>query len=297
MDRLSKIEQSNNDSTRPDRISPPRCRQREWRRALALFLCFAGFYLLTTSGHFYAVDEETIYVLTESIGARGTFALPRGAWGLVLSPQSPEPGPAYSIFPPGQAFAALPLFFIGQLVAPLFPPDAEGYVLRFFVSLLGSFVTAAMVALLYRLARLLGYGGRVALALAVIYGLATTAWPQGRTFFAEPLTALLLVFGLYGVRRGTDQSAVGSRQSAVGRKWADSQRAIGHSTIVTADCRLPTADYFLARPRRCRRRRLAGRQAARGARGGVGDTTGAGRSRFARRSVSAASSSRRRMPC
>lgn len=86
---------------------------REWVRTLALFLCFAGFYLLTTSGHFYAVDEETIYVLTESIGARGTFALPRGAWGLVLSPQSPSPSSAYSIFPPGQPFAALPLFFVG----------------------------------------------------------------------------------------------------------------------------------------------------------------------------------------
>ncbi len=178
-------------------------RQRESIRTLALFLCFLGLYLLTTSGHFYAVDEETIYVLTESIGAHGTFALPRGAWGLVLSPQSPEPGPAYSIFPPGQPFAALPLFFIGQLVAPLFPAAQEGYVLRFFVALLGSFTTAAMVALLYRLARLLGYGGRTALAFAAIYGLATTAWPQGRTFFAEPLTALLLVFGFYGIRRGT----------------------------------------------------------------------------------------------
>ncbi len=184
--------------------SQPR-RQREWARTLALFLCFAGFYLLTTSGHFYAVDEETNYVLTESIGARGTFELPRGAWGLVLSPQSPAPGPAYSIFAPGQAFAALPLFFIGELIAPYFPADDEGYVLRFFTSLVGSFVTAAMVALLYRLTRLLGYSGRVALALAVIYGLATTAWPQGRTFFAEPLTALLLVFSLYGIRRGVGE--------------------------------------------------------------------------------------------
>ena len=93
------------------------------------------------------------------------------------------------------------------------------------VSLVGSFVTAAMVALLYRLTRLLGYSGRVALALAVIYGLATTAWPQSRTFFAEPLTAFLLVLSLYGIRRGTAQSVVGSRQSAEDTELTDGQSA------------------------------------------------------------------------
>ena len=154
--------------------SQPR-RRSEWVRTLALFLCFAGFYLLTTSGHLYAVEEETLYVLTESIGLHGTFEVPRGAWGLVLSPQSPAPGPAYSIFPPGQPFVALPLLWLGALVAPFFPADQAGYVLRFFVSLLNPIVTAATVALLYRLARLLGYSGRVSLALAVIYGVATTA--------------------------------------------------------------------------------------------------------------------------
>jgi hypothetical protein len=184
-------------------VSPPTRRRGEWRRTLALFLCFAGFYLLTTSGHFYAVDEETLYVLTESIGLHGTFAVPRGAWGLVLSPQSPAPGPAYSIFPPGQPFVALPLLWLGALVAPAFPADQGGYVLRFFVSLLNPIVTAATVALLYRLSRLLGHNGRVSLALAVSYGVATTAWPQGRTFFAEPLTALLLVWCFYCLRRGT----------------------------------------------------------------------------------------------
>lgn len=180
-------------------------RRSEWRRTLALFLCFAGFYLLTTSGHFYAVDEETNYVLAESMGVRGTFELPRGAWGLILSPQSPAPGPAYSIFPPGQPLAVLPLLFLGRLLSPLFPPDQLGYILRFCVAMFNPLVTAAMVALLYRLARLLGYSGRVALGLAVIYGLATTAWPQGRTFFAEPLTALLLIGALYCMRQGTER--------------------------------------------------------------------------------------------
>src|SRR6476620_253693 len=113
---------------RPAAAPPAPLKRRSDRlRALALFLCFAGFYILTTSGHFYAVDEETLYVLTESLGERHTFEVPRGAWGLVLSPVSPEPGPAYSIFPPGQPIAALPLFMLGRLVAPAFPVDQRGY--------------------------------------------------------------------------------------------------------------------------------------------------------------------------
>src|SRR3954468_6652205 len=89
------------------------------RHALALFLAFLGFYLFTLSGHFYAVDEETLYVQTESVVERGTIAVPRGAWGMVLSPGSSEgDGPAYSIFPPGQSVAAVPFYLVGRALTP-----------------------------------------------------------------------------------------------------------------------------------------------------------------------------------
>src|SRR5207237_9316389 len=102
-----------------------------------------------------------------------------------------------AIYPPGQALAAWPLDLLVRAATPLFPDDARNYVLRFFVDLLGPLATAATVALLYRLARALGYRARPSLALAAIYGLATTAWPHGRTFFAEPLTARLLLVAFY----------------------------------------------------------------------------------------------------
>jgi hypothetical protein len=175
---------------------------RRWT-GLVLFIVFAGFYLLTTSGHLYAVDEETLYRMTESLVERQTLALPPNAWGLVTSEQ-PSSGKLYAQYEPGQAIAAIPLYLLGRAVALFFPPDARLYMPRFFVSLLGSFVTAATVALLYRFARALGYGDRVALALAAIYGLATFAWPYARTFFAEPLTACLLLLAFYGLRRGSE---------------------------------------------------------------------------------------------
>ena len=169
--------------------------------ALALFLACLGFYLLTASGHFYATDEETIFRLTESMVERRTAVMPDG-WGLATT--TGRDGQQYSVYGPVQSVLAIPLYVAGRVATPLLPPDARGYILRFAVSLFGAFVTAATVALLYLLARRLRYGTGAALALALIYGLATGAWPHGRTFFAEPLTALFLLLIVYAFRRGTD---------------------------------------------------------------------------------------------
>ena len=175
---------------------------RERWRALSLFLAFAGFYLLLASGHFYATDEETVYSLTESLVERHTLAMPEGAWGLATS--TGQDGRQYAVTGPGQSFLAVPFYLLGILGAPLLPPGARGYATRFAVAMFNPLVTAATVALLYLLARRLGSRGGAALGLAAIYGLATTAWPHGRTFFAEPLTAFLLLLAFYAFRRGTE---------------------------------------------------------------------------------------------
>lgn len=175
---------------------------------MALFLAFLGFYLLTASGHFYTVDEETLFLMTESLVERGNLALSADDWGIVAEwgltiPQGSTTEPIYAIFTPGQPVAAAPFYLLGKGVAGFFPANAEGYVTRFFVSLLSTFATAATTALLYRFARRLGYGGGAALGLAATYGLATTAWAHGRTFLAEPLTAFCLLTASYGIHRGT----------------------------------------------------------------------------------------------
>ncbi|HEY8601428.1 MAG TPA: phospholipid carrier-dependent glycosyltransferase [Thermomicrobiales bacterium] len=172
-------------------------------RTWAIFLTFLGFYLLTASGHLYAVDEETLYRITESVVERRTLALPKDAWGVVLSEQVRADGRNYAQYEPGQPLAAIPFYLDGRAVAPLFPPGAEAYIIRFFVSLFSAFVTAATVALLYRLVGALGYGERVALGLASLYGLATFAWPYARTFYAEPLATLCLLATFYALQRGT----------------------------------------------------------------------------------------------
>ncbi|HEX5503299.1 MAG TPA: phospholipid carrier-dependent glycosyltransferase [Thermomicrobiales bacterium] len=189
------------------RARPGGGRAGERRWAPALLLLFAGFYLLTASGHFYAVDEETIYAVTASLVERHTFAL-QEQWGLVAG-RGPD-GRLYAQYAPGQSLLAVPLYLAGRALAPEFPAEQRDYVTRFAVSLFNPLVTAATVALLYLLARALGYGRRAALGLAAIYGLATGAWPHGRTFFAEPLTALCLLAAFYAmVRSGASRRAPG----------------------------------------------------------------------------------------
>ncbi|HEX6737868.1 MAG TPA: phospholipid carrier-dependent glycosyltransferase, partial [Vicinamibacteria bacterium] len=177
------------------------------RTGLVLLCAFLGFYLLTASGHFYSGDEETLYLVTESLVERHTFALPDDAW--VDHTARGTHGGLYAQYPPGQSLAAVPFYLLGRAVAVAFPPDSRGYVTRFCVALFGSVVAALTVALLYRLARSLGFRAAPSLGLAAIYGVAMPAWPYSRTFFAEPLTALLLLAAFCALRRGSAPTSPG----------------------------------------------------------------------------------------
>ncbi len=145
---------------------------------LAIFLLLAGIYLLTSGGHTYATDEEQLFGATVSLANYGSFALNAGTG---------DP-PVYSSYGPGQSVVALPLYLAGRAVAAAFPSVGTAYLTRAAVGWLNPLVTAAVAALVALAALRLGYGPRSAAAAALIYGLATLAWPHSKTFFAEPLS-------------------------------------------------------------------------------------------------------------
>lgn len=158
----------------------------------ALFLLFTGFYLLTLSGHLYSADEETMYLVTRGIALSGDVAIvaPPGSPIAALRPGADGRGYApYGILP---SLLALPLFGLGALAAPL-GPAAFDYTTRFAVSALNAPLTAATAALLAAWALRLGASRRAAAALALCYALGSFAWVYSRTFFSEPLAALLLL--------------------------------------------------------------------------------------------------------
>lgn len=162
------------------------------RLPLALFLLLTGFYLLTMSGHTYSSDAETMYAVTRGIATHSDVAVAAPDDAPVSALRYGPDGRSYSPYGILPSLLALPLFAVGALVAP---PDAVGfdYATRFAVTALNAPVTAATAALLTAWALRLGARRSVAVALALLYALCTFAWPYARTFFSEPLAALLLL--------------------------------------------------------------------------------------------------------
>ncbi len=175
---------------------------------LVLMALLITVYTLTSSGRFHIVDEVSLYAVTEAQALRGAIDTNVIAWtqwvnstGEVLGAFGPE-GDVYSKKGPAPAFLAVPWYLllhiitelnvgIGQLQATL---------------LWNGLVTAVTAALLWLTARRLGYGDRTGMALGLLFGLATIAWPYANQFFGEPLSALALLTIFYGMatwqRRG-----------------------------------------------------------------------------------------------
>ncbi len=159
---------------------------------LALFLLLTGVYLLTSGGHTYSYDEETMFGLTESLVERGSLVVPTcGNCTVLRSIPMPE-GRNYSRYGPVQSLVAIPAYLLGRALGGE-DDAARWFGTRFFATLLTAPVTAGIGVLLYALIRALGYRGRIALATALLYGLGTQAWPRAKTFFADPLTTLLIL--------------------------------------------------------------------------------------------------------
>jgi hypothetical protein len=83
---------------------------------------------------------------------------------------------------------------------------------RFGFSFLNAPIVALTAALLVPLAALLGYGRRPAVAVALVYGVATLAWPYAKHDFAEPAA------GLFAVAATVLAYAARARAGAGGRR-------------------------------------------------------------------------------
>ncbi|MCY3802769.1 MAG: hypothetical protein OXG46_14490 [Chloroflexi bacterium] len=78
------------------------------------------------------------------------------------------------------------------------------FFLRFWSPVLSVVLTAATAVLLFKVVRILGYGSGVALALSLVYGLATMAWPYAKFDFSEPSVTFFLMGGVWAALRYGD---------------------------------------------------------------------------------------------
>lgn len=81
------------------------------------------------------------------------------------------------------------------------PRENDEYFALIFYGAYNAFVTALGCLLLFATVRLLGYSQVVSVAAALVYGLATLAWPYSKYDFTEPTLTLLTLAPLYLILR------------------------------------------------------------------------------------------------
>ena len=158
-------------------------------------------YVLSSSGKFHIVDEVSMFAATESVALRRDMDTNAIAWtqwvnspGEVLGAFG-EDGQVYSKKGPALSFLAVPWYWLLHAIsrANIDLGQLQGTLL------FNAFVTAWTAGLLWLTALRLGYGDRTGLALGLLFGLSTIAWPYAKQFFGEPLSALSLLLCFYGI--------------------------------------------------------------------------------------------------
>jgi hypothetical protein len=172
-----------------------RIRQRDTALALGVGFFLFAVYLLSYRGGFHSVDEVSMFAVTESLVKHGQLNTDQIAWTQWTTSQREAQGffgldgHVYSKKGLAASLAMAPLYWLGLTI--------PGLGMLQTVSLLNAILTAITGGLLFLIVRRLGYAERVAMGVALLYGLATIAWVYSKYLFSEPLAGLLLVTTTY----------------------------------------------------------------------------------------------------
>jgi hypothetical protein len=173
------------------------------RVSLALFGFLFAICMLNYCGQPHSSDGLAMLATAESLVRHGRLDMNAYLWlGLQQGSFGPD-GSLYSRKGFGQVLACLPLAWLGL--------HLRGVGLVQMAMLLGPLVAAATGTCLHALALQLGHSQGAALAVALIYGLATPALPYSKYFFSDPLAGLFLLLACWAWLRWHKQ---GSRASA-----------------------------------------------------------------------------------
>ena len=191
-------------------------REEGWRAlarpAAGVFLTLLACYLLTHGGTFYSSDGYALYATAKALPLRHTIVVPPDpalAWQIVEG----RDGLYFSKYGLGQPLLAAIPILLAKWLRELSGSEIYDQALYLYaVSLFNQVVTAASGVLVFLLAVRLGNGRRLAVGLALAWGLTTLAWPYSKMFFSEPLfTACLLMaaLGLLAYRQETGRGRYG----------------------------------------------------------------------------------------
>lgn len=162
-------------------------------RALGLFGLLVAVYFFTFHGQPFSSDELFYFDAARSFAVNGTFEL---SYTNDLQNYRTPPGDA-----PAAQLQVEPLHIqlLGLLIA--IARNLPGVGLIQAAYLLNIFATALTGVVIYFYGLALGYRDRTALTVALLFGLATLAWPYSQMLFREPPLTLFCVLCLYAAER------------------------------------------------------------------------------------------------
>lgn len=154
-------------------------------------------YLLTASLTFVSGDELYIFDATESIAKRQD---------VFRTETADLEWPGESPVEPIQPILTAPVYWLAN--------QFDGIGNLHATMLFNPLVTALTGALVFLYLRQLAFGRLTALVGALVFGLATIAWPYSKTFFREPLHTLTLFATAYSLLRWRDAFVEKSRTAS-----------------------------------------------------------------------------------
>ncbi|MCY4146470.1 MAG: phospholipid carrier-dependent glycosyltransferase [Chloroflexi bacterium] len=171
------------------------------RLCLLLFALMIGVYLLSFRAVIQSGDTLRAFDAITSYARYGDWLLDESAWTeLLLSLRESDDLPLreYDVEERLQAQIAAPLLRLAQSLPRLGNIHA--------VWLLNVIVVALTIALVFLLARALGYDDATSALVALGSGLATNLWAYSQTLFREPLAAFFIVLALLCLQISRRQS-------------------------------------------------------------------------------------------
>jgi len=164
------------------------------------FFCYLLFHGDYSSNAFYSSDEVFYFRLTTSLVHDRSLEI------------EPYLGYSHSKYMPGQSLAGIPSYLVARGVSLLFPAgtDPSIFILTI-LHLTNILIGGGLCLLFYRFSRELGYHAGTGVAGALTLGLATAFFPYSKQYFADPLVALLLLFGvrsLFRMKKGIPREGI-----------------------------------------------------------------------------------------
>jgi len=178
--------------------------------AFLIFGFLLAAYLFTYTGVIQSSDGLAMFATTESMARRGAIDANQLLWMDLQQGSYGPDGNLYSRKGLGMPLLALPLVWLAKQWRIVGLVQAA--------LLLNPLLTAWTGALLFRIGLRLGWTRNLSIATALIFGLASMAWPYTQTFFSDPISAWGLFAAAYGLL-GYRQSGYKRYLAAGGMAW------------------------------------------------------------------------------